>query len=29
MIVADIQGKEWEVPEWLPRHHLTQNRLNE
>ncbi|KAI8985631.1 FAD dependent oxidoreductase [Trametes punicea] len=22
-------GKEWTVPEWLPRHHLTSNRLHE
>ncbi|KAH9893649.1 FAD dependent oxidoreductase [Cubamyces lactineus] len=29
MMVADIQGKEWSVPEWLPRHHLTMNRLDE
>ncbi|KAI0364567.1 FAD dependent oxidoreductase [Pilatotrama ljubarskyi] len=29
MIVADIRGEEWTPPEWLPRHHLTKNRLNE
>ncbi|KAI0640665.1 FAD dependent oxidoreductase [Trametes meyenii] len=29
LIVADIQGKEWTPPEWLPRHHLTRNRLEE
>ncbi|RPD57280.1 FAD dependent oxidoreductase [Lentinus tigrinus ALCF2SS1-7] len=29
MIVADIAGKEFTVPDWLPRHHLTKNRLNE
>ncbi|OSC96675.1 FAD dependent oxidoreductase [Trametes coccinea BRFM310] len=29
MILADIEGKEWTIPEWLPRHHLTENRLQE
>ncbi|KAH9852000.1 FAD dependent oxidoreductase [Lenzites betulinus] len=29
MMLADISGKEWTVPDWLPRHHLTQNRLHE
>ncbi|KAI0630444.1 FAD dependent oxidoreductase [Trametes polyzona] len=29
MIVADIEDREWTIPDWLPRHHLTQNRLNE
>ncbi|CDO74745.1 hypothetical protein BN946_scf184411.g2 [Trametes cinnabarina] len=29
MIVADLQGKEWSIPEWLPHHHLTKNRINE
>ncbi|TBU39321.1 FAD dependent oxidoreductase [Dichomitus squalens] len=29
MIIADIQGKDWSIPDWLPRHHLTQNRVNE
>ncbi|PIL27975.1 hypothetical protein GSI_09919 [Ganoderma sinense ZZ0214-1] len=23
MIVADIEEKEWSVPDWLPRHFLT------
>ncbi|KAI9069868.1 DAO-domain-containing protein [Trametes sanguinea] len=27
MILADMQGKEWTIPAWLPRHHLTENRL--
>ncbi|KAI0737285.1 FAD dependent oxidoreductase [Daedaleopsis nitida] len=29
MIVGDIMGKEWTIPDWLPKHHLTQNRLND
>lgn len=29
MILADIHGEEWTAPDWLPRHHLTQNRLDE
>ena len=27
MIVADMQGKEWRVPDWLPRHFLTEDRV--
>ncbi|KAI1787022.1 FAD dependent oxidoreductase [Ganoderma leucocontextum] len=29
MIVADIRGKEWSIPDWLPRHFLTENRVKE
>ncbi|PIL27976.1 hypothetical protein GSI_09920 [Ganoderma sinense ZZ0214-1] len=29
MIVADIQGKEWSVPDWLPRHFLTKEHVEE
>ncbi|RDX43860.1 FAD dependent oxidoreductase [Lentinus brumalis] len=29
IIVADIAGKQYTVPDWLPRHYLTQNRLHE
>ncbi|KAI0693386.1 FAD dependent oxidoreductase [Cerioporus squamosus] len=29
MIFADITGKEFAVPDWLPRHYLTKNRLIE
>ncbi|KAI0653380.1 FAD dependent oxidoreductase [Cubamyces menziesii] len=29
MILADLQGKEWIIPEWLPHYHRTQNRPNE
>ena len=27
MIVADIQGEEWSVPDWLPRHFLTEEHV--
>ncbi len=23
MILADLEGKEWSIPDWLPRHYLT------
>ncbi|KAI0676177.1 FAD dependent oxidoreductase [Trametes maxima] len=29
LIIADIQGRDWTPPEWLPLHHLTKNRLEE
>ncbi|KAI0765583.1 FAD dependent oxidoreductase [Trametes elegans] len=29
MIFADARGEKWTAPEWLPHHHLTENRLNE
>ncbi|KAJ8489926.1 hypothetical protein ONZ51_g2654 [Trametes cubensis] len=29
MILADLQGKEWIILEWLPHYHRTQNRPNE
>jgi hypothetical protein len=29
IIVSEITGKNWTLPEWLPRHYLTEERMAE